>query len=354
MKKIIFILSFFLLIYTPHIVFADNIYNIIDDIDKVSGYDARETAEEVMSGKFPFTFSSVVEKVLSLFIGGIKENIPVIVKMTAIAFLSGMILNIGSDKNTVGINAAVIITAVIAIKTFLFSITLTTETIDTLFIFISSLMPSVATLRAVSGVASGGAAEVTFIAMQIFIHICKSVLLPLVCVITVFGISDKVSETSYISGITNILKQVLKWSTGLMITIYGVVVTLQTQAASGFDTLTVKGVKYAIGSFVPVVGNALSDSLETVVLSAKTISGALGISGIVGVFYICLVPVINICTVSMSFKVAHAISAGSSPKRVSDVIGEIGESISKVSLVLLSVAVMFIISLATLCRFGGV
>jgi len=353
MKKIIFILSFFLLIYTPYVVCAENVYNIIDDIETVSDFDAKETAKNVLSGKMTLSFSDVIEKIVSLFIGGIKENIPLIVKLTAVSVLSGLILNISTDKMEIGVYAAVAIVSLLAIKMFSYSVTVTVETIDTLFIFISSLMPSVATAATITGVASGGAAASAFIAMQIFIYICKEALIPLICVTTVFGVSDKMGSVSYISGVTALLKQILKWVTGFMITIYGVVIALQTQAASGFDSLSGKSIKYAIGSFVPVVGNALSDSLETVILSAKTVVGALGITGIIGVCYICFVPLINVCAISMSFKIAGAISGVASLKRVSDAVNEIGESIGKVSLVLVSVVVMFIISLATLCKFGG-
>ena len=82
------------------------------------------------------------------------------------------------------------------------------------------------------------------------------------------------------------------------------------------------------------------------------VTSALGVAGIVGVGYICVVPLINLCTVSVCFKLAAAIASVTSQKRVSTVIDEFSRSIGSVSLILLSVAVMFIISLALLCGFG--
>ena len=101
------------------------------------------------------------------------------------------------------------------------------------------------------------------------------------------------------------------------------------------------------------MGGALSDSLETVIASAKTMAGALGISGVLGVLYICLVPLVNICAISLSFKLAAAVASVTSEKRVSTVIDEFSQSIGRVSIVLLSVVVMFIISLSILCSSGG-
>ena len=352
MKKIVFVVSFFLLLYTPYIVHAESVYNIIDELESPKGYDVKEVATEAAQGKIPLTFSEVLKKIASLFFDGIRENIPYIIKLTAIAVLSGLVLNLGGEKNEIGTFAAVAVAATVAVKIFSYAITLTEETIDSLFLFISSMMTPVAAAASTGTVAMGGAAASTFVAMQVFLHICKSVLMPLVCVITVFSVSDKIGEIPYLNGIAAILKQILKWGTGFMITVYSVVIGLQTQAAASMDSLAGKSMKYAVGSFVPVVGATLSDSLETVIAGAKTVASALGVAGIIGVGYICVVPLINICTVSVCFKLASAIASVTSQKRVSSVIEEFSRSIGSVSLILLSVAVMFIISLAMLCGFG--
>ncbi len=351
MKKIILILTFFLLLYTPYIVEAENTSNIIEEIDAPSGFSLGQTVEAVKKGEIPVTFLGVLEKISSLFIGGIQKNLPNTIKMTVVAILSGLVVNLNGDKNEIGTFATVAVVATIAIKIFSYTLSVTTETIDGLFIFISSLMPPLITMASAGSVSIGTAAGSIFVAMQVFIHVCKSIMLPLVCVITVFSVSDKLGAMPYLNGITNILKQVLKWGTGFMITLYSVIIGLQTQAAATLDTLAGKSIKYAVGSFVPVVGGALSESLETVIASAKTMSGALGISGVIGVGYICLVPLINVCTVSLGFKLASAIASVTSEKRVCLVIDEFAQSIGRVSLILLSVAVMFIISLAMLLNF---
>lgn len=352
MKKIIFLLSFFLIIYTPYIVHAENPYNIIENIEETEGVDAGEIANEVLSGELPLSFSGILGKISDLFVSGIKENLPEIFKMSVFSILSGLILNIA--KNETGIFAVVAVVSLFSVKVFSYVLTVTEETIDSLFIFVQSLMVPVATAVTATGTASGSAAASVFVSMQVFIYICKSVFLPLICTIAVFSISDKLGEMPYLQGINKLLKQVLKWGTGLMITIYSVVLALKVETAANFDTLAGKSIKYAVGSFMPVVGGALSDSLETVITSAKTVAGALGIAGIIGIGYICIVPLVNVCCVSICFKIASAIAAVSTEKRISSAICEMGESIEKVAILLLSVAVMFVISLAMLIHLGGV
>ncbi len=352
MKKIIIIMIFCLLMCTPCIAEAETTESIIEDVEYVENYDAQKTLDEVLQGKVDVTFSGILKKLVSLFTIGIKDNIPNIVKLVAVTVIAGIITNIVDEKNEIATFASVAVVGAISIKTFSSVLMIVTETIDNLLLFIGSLMTPIATVASSYSLTMSSAAATIFIAMQVFIYICKSVILPLICVIMVFSVVDKIGETPYLQGLNSLLKQVLKWGTGFMITIYGVIVGLQTQAAAGLDTLAGKSLKYAVGSFVPVVGNALSDSLETVISSAKTMTGALGITGVIGVGYICIVPLVNACAISISFKIASAITSVTGDKRVSVVINAFAQNIGSVVIVMLSVSVMFLISLAMLCGFG--
>lgn len=357
MKKIIILLSFFLIIYTPHIVHGEEAHNIIDetlDLPSVSGFNTSETAKEAAEGKINITFSSVFDKLTEFFLENLRENYKVIIKMASVALISGILVNFSDSKNDTGRIVCVATVGILSLGTFTYAVNSAKETCDTLFIFVEALIPSVATASIAMGHTAGSATcGVVFCAMQIFIHICKEVILPFISVITALTMVDNLSETRYLKGVNAFLKKMLSWGTGLLLTLYGGVVALQTQTAGAFDSLAGKTVKYAVGNFVPIVGGALSDSLEMVMQSAKVIKSALGISGILGVCYICAGPLINICSVALAYKIAAAISSVSADKKVSEVINEIGGGIGKICINVTAVAVMFILSLSMLCRFGG-
>lgn len=357
MKKIISILSFFLILYIPYIVHADTIDSIIDEtenITNVPGYSVSDTARDILDGKSELSFSGIADKIASLLFGKIRENASVIIKMVAAGIISGVAANLCGGKNEIGTISCVAVVSLMSLKTFIFAMTTAEETIDTLFLFVQALMPSVAAAAAATGQAAQTAAcGAAFGAMQVFIHICKTTVLPLVAVITALSVVDCLGDTSYLKGVTGILKSCLKWGTGLLLTLYGAVIGIQSQAAGAFDTVAGKTVKYAVGSFVPVVGGALSDSLEMVSASAKAIKSALGLSGIIGVCYVCLSPLINVCAVALAYKLASCLCAVTAEKRVVHVINEVGGSLVRICSVILAASIMFIISLAMLCRFGG-
>lgn len=357
MKKVISILSFFLILYLPYIVQAAGVDELIEEAENrnnVPGYSVSDTARDVLDGKSGFTFSGLADKLASLLFGKIKENTSVILKMVAAGIISGIAASLCGGKNEIGTICCVAVVSLMSLKIFIFSMSAAEETIDTLFLFVQALMPSAATAAAATGQAAQSAAcGVVFGAMQVFIHICKETILPLVAVITALSVVDCLGDTPYLKGVTGLLKSCLKWGTGLLLTLYGAVIAIQSQAAGAFDTVAGKTVKYAVGSFVPVVGGALSDSLEMVGTSARAIKSALGISGIIGVGYVCLSPLINVCAVALSYKLAACLCAVTAEKRVSHVIDEVGGSLVRICGVILAVSVMFVISLAMLCRFGG-
>lgn len=244
-----------------------------------------DTAEDILDGKNTFSFSFIVDKLKNLLFGEIKENTSIIVQMTAVGILSGILSGFCNSKNEIGTLACVGIMALMSLKTFQFAVFTAEETIDSLFIFVQALIPAIAGTTVATGFAAQTAAcGSVFVAMQVFIYICRIILLPMISVMTAFSVVNCMGDAKYLKGITELMQSIFKWSVGLLLTLYGVVVGVESQSAITFDSVTGRTVKYAIGSFVPVVGSAISDSLEMIGTSAKTAKSALGISGIIGVY----------------------------------------------------------------------
>lgn len=357
MKQMVSILSFFLILYLPHVVQATGVNDLIDEtknITDIPGYSVSDTAEDVLSGEIKITFSEAVDKIMTLLLKKIRENAAVIVKMAAAGLISGITAGLCGGKNEIGTISCVAVVSLMSLKTFVFVMSTAQETIDTLFLFVQALLPTVATAAAAMGqTAQTAVCGTVFGAMQVLIHICKEIVLPFISVITALSVTDCLGDTPYLKGITVFFKSCLKWGTGLLLTLYGAIIAVQTQSAGTFDTVAGKTVKYAVGSFVPLVGGALSDSLEVVSAGARSVKSALGISGIIGVGYVCLSPFINMCAAAAAYKLAACVCEITAEKRVVCVIHEVGENIIRVCSVILAVSVMFIISLAMLCRLGG-
>jgi stage III sporulation protein AE len=57
--------------------------------------------------------------------------------------------------------------------------------------------------------------------------------------------------------------------------------SVQSALTSRADTLGMKGIKYAVGNMIPVVGGAVSGSLGTVAAGVSLLRGVCGLSGMI-------------------------------------------------------------------------
>lgn len=350
-------LAFFCLLQLDSIVYAASVESIIEETEHVTapfGFRASDMARKVLSGQSAFSFQTLLEWFGNLLFGEWKETLSLTAKMVAAGMLSGVLVHFpGGDQKIAGFACAVLISA-ISLQSFSYAQSVTEETTDGLFLFVQGLLPSVSAAAIASG-STGGATtcSMVFAAMQVFMQILRRFMLPLIAVTVVLSVADSLGEERYLSGVTTLCKQLFRWSTGLLLLFYGAAVGMQTGAAAIFDRLAGKTAKYAISSFVPVVGGALSDSLETVTMSAKAIRGALGVSGIAGVGFVAVSPVVTLGTLALSCKLAGTVVSLCGEKKIVALMQEIGSGITRLLAVVASASVMFFISVAMLCFIGG-
>ena len=80
---------------------------------------------------------------------------------------------------------------------------------------------------------------------------------------------------------------------------------------------------------------------------------ALGIGGMVGVIYVAIMPIMKLCTLMLSYKLAGLVCSVGGTERGNGIVQEIGGGIAKICGLAVSVSVMFFISIAMLCMMGG-
>ncbi|MBQ4087373.1 MAG: stage III sporulation protein AE [Clostridia bacterium] len=355
-KKIIFVLSFFLILYIPYIVHAETVDNMIAETEGITapfGFHMPDVIRNILSGEFSLSFAELLTWVKDLFFGEITKELTRVFQIVAAGLLSAAVVYLPEDKRSVGGFASVLLVAFMALGNFSYAKTLTEEAETEMMLFVQSLMPVAASAVAASGSVSGGGAVWMFSAMQVFSCLLRCVMLPLVTVITLLAVCDGLGEEGYIKGMVDFLKKAFRWGTGLLLLLYGAAAGIKSGASAVFDGLAGKTVKYAVGNLIPVVGGALADSLETVMMGAKAIRGALGIGGIVGVCFVAVMPLLKLAALAASYQVAGVVISLCGEKKTVQIVTEIGNGILRLLAILLSAAVMFIITISMLCFMGG-
>ena len=86
-----------------------------------------------------------------------------------------------------------------------------------------------------------------------------------------------------------------------------VVLTFKGIAASITDSISIRTTKFALKSYLPYVGNFMSDGLGFMLVSGVLIKNAVGITGLIVLFLTIIVPVVEIVIFSLGLKLVSAV-----------------------------------------------
>lgn len=183
--------------------------------------------------------------------------------------------------------------------------------------------------------------SVVFIANTITLFI-----LPIVFIATALGIIANLSDKIQIGKLSNFFRSGITWILGLVITIFVSILSLEGSLTSNVDGLTAKGIKTATSTFVPVVGKALGDSVDTVLGATSLLKNSIGIVGMFVVIGICAVPIIKLSLFTITYYFTSAICEPLADKKVVSLLEQMGSTFKVLLGVMFFVAVLLIIGLA--------
>ncbi len=367
MKKLPFIILLSLLIPTLCLTttFAEEaateaiLENTLEAAEAIDspGIDFADTTEKLLGGDLSFSFHSILQYTLDLLVKEIKENLSLLIKMLVLAILAGILCNLQQSAPQDGTGeiaflACYAIIAGLSITIVTKLVTLASETIDALLLFIGSLMPILCSLVATAGQASlNGFYPTLFLAMQTFVAICRQFFLPFITTISALSVIGFMSNRYQIAGLLDTAKKVIKWSLGILLTVFVGILGIHGFSAFATGSVTGRTVKYALGNFIPIVGGVLSESIEAVIASLRLIRGSVGIAGMLVLVTACALPLAKILTISFLYRFAAGIAEPATDKRIVRLLMDLSGSMTLIFAILLMVTVMFIISIALLCGF---
>lgn len=121
---------------------------------------------------------------------------------------------------------------------------------------------------------------------------------------TFSGIFKGVNISAFISGIQRFLMSVF----GFSLMIFSFVLGIQTSLASSADTLAMKTVRFAVGSYVPIVGGAVSEALGTVTAGLAHVRHMTGTLGVVVILLTVLPTLISLFMCRISLVICKSVA----------------------------------------------
>ena len=230
------------------------------------------------------------------------------------------------------------------------------EIINAMVNFMHMSLPVLVALLVASGnVTTGAGMQPTLMLMvQVFAAIIKNILIPIVILSTIVSVIDNISEKIQISRLAGFLKNLIGWSLGLILTLFIAIVTLQGAIGAVVDGVTSKTAKFAIGVFIPVAGKYLADAADAVIGCTLLIKNAVGVSMVIGIAVICILPILKILAVITLYKLAVILLEPVADGRIIKSINAVSDSMSVILGIMASVAFMFLITITALVAAANV
>lgn len=234
-------------------------------------------------------------------------------------------------------------------------INLAKTTIQNLVGFSYTLLPILLTLMMTTGsIASASAVQPVLLFLITFIgNIITTFLLPLILIGTALSIVSKVSDKVQIDKLAKYFKTSVVWVLGIVLTIFVGVLSLEGSLTSSVDGITAKTAKAAVSNFIPVVGKILGDAVDTVIGCSNILKNAVGIVGVIVVIGICILPIIKLAILTITYYIAGAICQPIADDKIVSLLSGMGDTFKVLLAMLISVSVMLIIGITLVIKISN-
>ena len=230
------------------------------------------------------------------------------------------------------------------------------ETIDSMVLFMQSLLPILITLLlSVGGITSSSLFQpIVYTSVTAISTFIKTVVIPLVIFSSVLSIISNISEKIRITRLASLIRGIAIALLGIVLTAFTGVISVQGLAASSLDGVMAKSAKFAVDSFIPIIGDFLSEAFDTVISCSLLIKNSISIAGLFILLLITLLPIIKILAIFLSYKISAALIQPIIDNELVQSLNDISNSILVLLCCMISVGILFFIAITIIMGIGNI
>lgn len=374
-EKIITIIVMVLIVFLSNSSYANDNQTIIEQQEEFKIQDFIKNAEkftgeffedidinEILNGaiKGEVDNSTLLKKILNILGKEVTTNIKSLVSILAIILIHSILKSISESLENNNISKLIYYVQYILIVTVIMSnftdiIKLVQDTTGNLIGFMNALVPLLITLMMYTGsITTSSVVEPIILFMINFIgNIIQNLIIPFVLVLTSLVIISKISDKVHIYKLSKFFKSGIVWFLGIVLTVFVGIVSLEGTLSSSVDGITAKTTKAVVSSAIPVVGKILGDAVDTVLGCGIVLKNAVGLVGVVIVIGICIMPILKLFVLSVSYKLLSTVVQPIADEKIIDLLEQIGD-IFKIFLgILCAISFMLIIGTTLVLKISN-
>ncbi len=342
---------------------ADEMQSVLDSVDSelqgsIDGDTAKDLDDNGVYADSPesisdFSVSDLIGYIFGKFTGLTGSIFKLIAKVTAAALLCAFVRSVAPENGAISSTFSTV-TVICALTVMIDQVTecvgLAVDSLQGINTFMLSYIPVYSSIIATSGSPAGGTAYyVTLFTMcELMTLIANKIFMPLMSIVMAISVIEAINPNFSFCHIAGSLKNLVKWLMGVMMTIFVGSLSVQSIIGVSADTVGIKAAKYAVSTFVPVVGGAVSDAYSTVRSSLGIIRSGIGGFGIIVILFIALRPILLSAALKLVTSVCCVISEIMGEKELAHLMNSTSSVLSMCLSIVICTSLVFIISTALL------
>lgn len=318
--------------------------------DLFGGQSFLEKLASIINGDFAEDSTSVWEAILNLIFDNLLSFLPIIATVIAVAILGGMIQNLKPNLNGKSIGSVIHFVTYGVVVILIFTIvmkmiTITSDTIGLIKSQMDAIFPILLTmLTAVGGTVSVSVYQPAMALLaSIIINVFTIFLMPLFLISTVLSLVSNLSNNVKLDKFIGFLNSLFKWVIGLIFTVFIGFASIQGITAGSIDGLSIKTAKFAIKSYIPIVGSYISDGFYIVLASSSLIKNAVGACGLLLLAGTILAPILQLIVFMLALKLMAGIIEPLGDGKIASFVNTLSKNMTMLISMIVAVSFMYVI-----------
>lgn len=225
---------------------------------------------------------------------------------------------------------------------------------DRLGTLMKAMIPVMGALYAIGGNLGQAAANGEL--LLVFLTVCQwvstSVTPPVCALCMAFSLMDAFGSSVSLAPLAARVKGCYTWILGLITFLLSLALSAQSIITSRADTLGMRGVKYAVGQMLPVVGGAVSGTLGTIADGISALRGICGVSGVILLALLLLPTLIRLLLGRFALSLATAFASMLGCDGEAKLIGEMASLYGYLAAAVAICSMLFVLALTLLIQSG--
>ena len=163
---------------------------------------------------------------------------------------------------------------------------------------------------------------------------------------------SNISEKIELNRLSNFLRSSIIWTLGAIVTVFTSILSLEGTLTSNIDGIAAKSIKSA-SNLIPVIGKALSESVDTVLGATSILKNSIGFIGLIIIIGICIIPIIKLLIIMVSYYLLSAICEPISDKKIVNLLSQMGGTFKVLLGTVTFISVLIIVGLTMCIRISN-